>query len=195
MDMRKLLALMAGVLLAVGGLAPAVAAASPTASAAPVTATAPYCGLTWGSQPKAAGPAFTPATLTNIRAGRHDCYDRMVVDLGPGPVTGYSVRYVPELLVGAAGHPYPLAGDATLEIVVNASAHDSSSPGPSFPPVLEQDVNVTGFTTFREVLLADPYTEWTTIGLGVRARLPFRTMVLTGPDAGSRLVIDVAHRW
>jgi hypothetical protein len=29
----------------------------------------------------------------------------------------------------------------------------------------------------------------------VRARLPFRVFSLAGPGAGSRLVIDVAHRW
>ncbi len=35
----------------------------------------------------------------------------------------------------------------------------------------------------------------TTLGLGVRARLPFRAFVLAGPGDGSRLVVDVAHRW
>jgi hypothetical protein len=35
----------------------------------------------------------------------------------------------------------------------------------------------------------------TTIGLGVRAKLPFRVFTLNGPDGHSRLVIDVAHRW
>jgi len=35
----------------------------------------------------------------------------------------------------------------------------------------------------------------TTIGLGARARLPFRVFTLSGPGQGSRLVIDVAHRW
>jgi hypothetical protein len=35
----------------------------------------------------------------------------------------------------------------------------------------------------------------TTIGLGVRARLPFRVFTLDGPGNGSRIVIDVAHHW
>ncbi|HET6919349.1 MAG TPA: hypothetical protein VFI46_07775 [Jiangellaceae bacterium] len=35
----------------------------------------------------------------------------------------------------------------------------------------------------------------TTLGLGVRARLPFRVFVLSGPADGSRVVIDVAPRW
>jgi hypothetical protein len=33
------------------------------------------------------------------------------------------------------------------------------------------------------------------LGLGVRARLPFRVFTLDGPGSMSRLVIDVAHHW
>jgi hypothetical protein len=29
----------------------------------------------------------------------------------------------------------------------------------------------------------------------VRARLPFRVMVVPGPGRGSRVVVDVAHHW
>jgi len=34
----------------------------------------------------------------------------------------------------------------------------------------------------------------TTVGVGVRARLPFRAVVLE-TATGSKLVVDVAHRW
>ena len=38
------------------------------------------------------------------------------------------------------------------------------------------------------------YEGSSTVGVGVRARLPFRVMTLA--DAGSsRLVIDIAHNW
>jgi hypothetical protein len=39
---------------------------------------------------------------------------------------------------------------------------------------------------------------YTILGLGTRARLPFRVMVLAaapGTGQGARLVVDVAHRW
>jgi hypothetical protein len=192
--MRKLLPLTAGVLLAVGGLAPAAASASPTATAAPTRAAAPYCGITWGSQPKTA-PAHTSATLNDVRAGRHDCYDRLVIDLGPGPVTGYDVRYVPQVYTEGAGFPVPLAGAADLQIVVHAPAYDSAGRSTWNPPKSRQAVDVTGFTTFRQVADAGSFEGRTVIGLGARARLPVRAMVLTGPGSGSRLVIDVAHQW
>jgi hypothetical protein len=56
-------------------------------------------------------------------------------------------------------------------------------------------VNVAGFDTFRQVVDSVSWEGQTQIGLGVRARLPFRVFVLTGPGAGSRLVIDVADNW
>ncbi|MEZ5204746.1 MAG: hypothetical protein R2701_10320 [Acidimicrobiales bacterium] len=34
----------------------------------------------------------------------------------------------------------------------------------------------------------------TTFGLGVRFRLPYRVFAVEG-SAGSKLVVDVAHRW
>ena len=54
---------------------------------------------------------------------------------------------------------------------------------------------MAGYSTFRQVAWAGSFEGQTTVGLGVRARLPFRVFALTGPGTGSRLVIDVAHRW
>jgi hypothetical protein len=51
-------------------------------------------------------------------------------------------------------------------------------------------VNVAGYRTFRQVAWAGSFEGYTTAGLGVRARLPFRVFTLPG-----RLVVDVAHRW
>src|SRR4030095_581167 len=48
----------------------------------PATAqAAPYCGITWGSTAKAHS-APDREMVNDIRAGRHACFDRMVVDLG-----------------------------------------------------------------------------------------------------------------
>ena len=54
---------------------------------------------------------------------------------------------------------------------------------------------MTGWTTFRQVAYAGSFEGQTSFGLGVRARLPFRVFTLAGPGAGSRIVVDVAHRW
>jgi hypothetical protein len=54
---------------------------------------------------------------------------------------------------------------------------------------------VSGYRTFRQVAYAGSFEGQTTIGVGVRARLPFRVFTLAGPGSNSRLVIDVAHHW
>jgi hypothetical protein len=51
-------------------------------------------------------------------------------------------------------------------------------------------VNVSGYRTFRQVAWAGSFEGVTTVGLGTRARLPFRVFTLPG-----RVVVDVAHRW
>jgi hypothetical protein len=55
--------------------------------------------------------------------------------------------------------------------------------------------DVSRFRTFRHVAWAGSFEGQTTLGLGVRARLPFRVFLLDGPGSGSRMVVDVAHRW
>lgn len=52
------------------------------------------CKVRWGSLSKG-GPAETTAEIFDVRAGRHACFDRLVIDVA-GDVTGaYGVGYVP----------------------------------------------------------------------------------------------------
>jgi hypothetical protein len=78
---------------------------------------------------------------------------------------------------------------------VLAPAYDIETGRSTLPTASPELVDVSGFRTFRQVAGAGSFEGQTTIGLGVRAKLPFRVFTLTGPGSGSRLVIDVAHRW
>jgi hypothetical protein len=51
------------------------------------------------------------------------------------------------------------------------------------------------YRTFRQVAYAGDFEGQLTLGLGVRARLPFRVFVLESIERSPRVVIDVAHRW
>ena len=163
-------------------------------------AASPYCGITWGSLPKS---AETPASnmILDIRAGQHACFDRLVVDLGGHDLRfrSYDVRYVPVVTQDGSGHAVPLRGDADLQIVVGAPAYDIETGDPTYRPADPSEaVNVSGFRTFRQVAFAGSFEGQSTIGLGVRARLPFRVFTLAalpGSEQGPRLVVDVAHRW
>jgi hypothetical protein len=159
---------------------------------------APYCEITWGSLAKNAGSSvsdpWAPNSLTNVRAGRHGCYDRLVMDID-GSAAG-AVRYVDAVLTQARGDVLPLRGGAFLDIVLRNPTYDINTGISTFTPTNPNElVNVTGWRTFRQVGGGGSFEGYTTIGLGVRARLPFRVFTLTGPGRGSRLVIDVAHRW
>lgn len=158
-----------------------------TTTAASAAAAPPYCGITWGSLDKTGG-AGTAATLAGVRTGRHDCYDRLVLDLGGGPSADFSVRYVDTVYYDPRGDVVPLRGGARLLVVVKA-------PRPGTPASATELADVSGYTTFRQVADAGSFEGQTSVGLGVRARLPFRAFVLSGPGNGSRLVVDVAHRW
>ncbi len=157
---------------------------------------APYCGIRWGSLEKPATWTVTPYAdghVTDVRAGRHTCYDRLVIDVD-GSFQGYLVRYVDQVHASGSGFVVPTAGGARLEVMAVAPSYDDRYE-PTFVPDEDEVVDVSGFRTFRQVTWAGSYEGYTHLGLGVRARLPMRAFVLDGPGEGARLVVDVAHRW
>ncbi|GGE92692.1 AMIN-like domain-containing (lipo)protein [Mycetocola zhadangensis] len=166
-------------------------------SAGSVTATAaPYCGITWGSLPDSQSLSAPDAPITNARSGEHPCFDRFVLDVR-GDIHGFDVRYVPEVLSDGSGTPVPLRGGADLRVIALAPAYDiNNNNAVTYDPAVDSEaLNVEGYETFRQVAFAGSFEAQTTFGIGVRARLPFRTLILDGPGDGSRLVVDVAHRW
>ena len=179
--------------LAIRSLVIALAAgAVPVVAATTSAQAAPYCGITWGSLAKNSS-TMVPGPLTNVRAGRHTCFDRLVVDV-KGRAPGYTVKYVSNVFTEGQGAVVPLRGGAKLLVVTRAPAY-SDTGAASYNPANDRElVNVTGYTTFRQVSWAGTFEGQSSMGLGVRARLPFRTFTIQDAT-GSRLVIDVAHRW
>ncbi len=182
--MRRLIA---SVLAAMASFAMVLGAMVATAAAAPAAQQKPYCGITWGSQPKQAG-SMVQTRVRDVRAGQHPCFDRLVIDLGAGHRPGYSVRYVKQIVQDASGKPIPVKGGAKLSIAIQAPARSG------FPANSHNLVNVTGFRTFRQVVGAGSFEGITSFGLGVSYKLPFRVFIVKVPGA-SHVVIDVAHKW
>jgi hypothetical protein len=115
--MRKFPAWLA-VLLLVAGLGLVAPSAANAANAAP------YCGITWGSQAKSSSP-MVQSPITNVRSGKHPCFERLVVDL-KGKAPGYTVRYVKAVYAQGSGKKIPLRGGAFLDITVKAPAYNSA---------------------------------------------------------------------
>jgi len=185
---------MRGVPALVRGLLAVLLVVVSGALVAPSASAAPYCGIRWGSLSKEE-TATTIASVVNVRAGRHACYDRLVLDFN-GRMNSYSVRYVPAVTLDGSGEVMPLRGGARLEIIVSGNAFNPETYEPTYQPANRHEaVPVQGWRTFRQIGWGGSYEGQTTLGVGVRARLPFRVFVLAGPADGSRLVVDVAHRW
>lgn len=158
---------------------------------------APYCGITWGSLAKSAGTtsaAPSAATVDDVRAGIHPCFDRMVVDIA-GHATAYSAYYTATATAVGSGLGIPLRGGAIIQITVQAPAYNSAG-APTYQPANRNElVNTSGYATFKQLAMAGSFEGSTTLVMGVRARLPFNVFVLQGPGDTTRLVVDVAHRW
>ena len=168
-------------------VATAAATLVPTATAA--SAATPYCGITWGSGAKTA-PSTAFGVLTGVRSGQQPCFDRLVLDVAA--TSGYHVSYVPAVTEDPTGNPVPLRGGAFLQVIAHNPAYDLNGNLTYAPANRAELVNVSGYQTFRQVAWAGSFEGQTGIGVGVRARLPFRVLVLSGPP---RLVVGVAHQW
>ncbi|MDI9887110.1 hypothetical protein QMZ92_22750 [Streptomyces sp. HNM0645] len=191
--MRRSLAIGAAFLLAGAGLAASAGQAAAKPHRADAATPADTCSTPWGSSVKsAAGGNVEP--LTGIRVGRHTCFDRMVFDVGGAtdPV-GYHVSYVDAFHQDGSGDPIPVGGGAVLQIFVSAPSYDPATmrrvyPGRAGEPL--PGVDLAGFATFRDTKFGASFEGQTQVGLGVRARLPFRVLQSEG-----KLIVDVAHKW
>ena len=134
--------------------------------------------------------AATPAgaqsapTLTDVRAGGHTGFDRVVFEFS-GAVPEHRVGYVDQLVQDGSGRPVAVAGAADLEVVfrgANAHRQDGS-------PTISPRRFSTGLTAVKEVVQAGDFEAVVTYGIGVDRKRPIKVSALSNP---SRLVIDVS---
>jgi hypothetical protein len=126
----------------------------------------------------ATGKPLPLPTLTNIRTGRHDRYDRTVFDF-TGGTPAYRVQY-DVLRPQAAEGVIAVNGAATL-VVVFEGVSVTKAPGTRNPEL----------PTLRQIKFGGAFEGYASFGLGLRDRVGFRVFVLHGPD---RVVVDVAHQ-
>lgn len=135
----------------------------------------------------AACASVSAAQLVNIRIGRHDTYDRVVLDLcGPRPATHY--QFVPRLVEDPSGRPVVVPGNVFLQVTAQpAAAHDpAGNPtyhGPrTFPTPSLRNVRAVALTGDFEAVLS--------VGLGLDHASWVKVFTLGSP---TRVVIDVGH--
>jgi hypothetical protein len=127
-----------------------------------------------------------PPLVIAVRFAAHDGYDRVVIDLN-GPSTGYSVRWVDELVQDGSGDRIEVEGGAFLQVnITPAHAHtDEGKPtwvgGPIFQAELGNVSNVVKTGDFEGVV---------GVGIVMARKTAFHAFEQRDPN---RLVIDVAH--
>ena len=103
------------------------------------------------------------------RVGRQDCYDRLVLDIGGMPASGYSVRYTDGLYNQDTGQRVPVAGGALLMVTARASGYDSyGQPTVGWRwadhIVAPEAFTAGGFRTFRDLVYGGSFEGQTDLG-------------------------------
>ncbi|MEV0374000.1 hypothetical protein AB0I10_30055 [Streptomyces sp. NPDC050636] len=191
--MRRLGTAAAALALAGAGLAGTAGVAGAATGPGGKAASATACSTVWGSGDKSATDA-NGKPLKNIKTSQSACYDRMVFDIsGATGKLGYHVGYVDKFHQDGSGEQIPVNGGAILQIYVSAPSHDPATgrqtyAGRAGKPL--PGVNITGYKTFKDTKFGASFEGQTQVGLGVRAKLPFRVL-----QSGDQLIVDVAHTW
>ncbi|MGQ4819442.1 AMIN-like domain-containing (lipo)protein, partial [Enterococcus faecium] len=57
-------------------------------------------------------------TVTDVRVGRYEGFDRVVFEVDGVGLPGWDARYVPEARSAGSGSPVDVAGDAVLRLIL-----------------------------------------------------------------------------
>jgi hypothetical protein len=161
-----------------------------TPSPAPAVAVVPVSATTthpaWPTTPVTVvhHPAVPPVpVVTGVRyaAHRDERYDRFVFDI-PGPVPGYTAKYVPKVVADGSGNPIPVPGRYFLLIVFNpAQAHTGGG------AATISGTHTINLPMIKSYAVAGDFEGYVSVALGLNAKAGFHIGELDG-----RVYIDVA---
>ena len=162
----------------------------PTATATEVATGPPFSANTKPDTAEATGEGETFLSVTNVRAARHDGYDRVVFDLdgkGSGK-PGWRVEYVDKATDDGSGHSVEVDGDAILRVSLSGTATPTDSGVEEFAG---DRIEPADTETIDEIVYRYWFEGYTTAFLGVDdGEQPFRVFLLEDP---MRVVVDVQH--
>jgi hypothetical protein len=125
-------------------------------------------------------------TVSDIRLGRHDGFDRVVFEVGGTGTPGWDVQYVDEAASQGSGDPVEVAGEAILQVTLTGAGYpyDTGVEEYSGGPLTAADTEVV-----TEVVFDATYEGTTVAFVGTSGRTPFRVYALENP---ARVVVEVA---
>ncbi|CCG03573.1 AMIN-like domain-containing (lipo)protein [Blastococcus saxobsidens] len=133
----------------------------------------------------------SPVTLTDVRLGAHDDFDRIVFELAGEGTAGYEVGYTEDPRSQGSGEPVQVPGDATLGITLTNLLLPGDAPEAVTPWAGREQLEIAGTSTLQ-ALVADALFEGRySFFAGLDQRRPFAVTRLSDPQ---RIVIDVLNR-
>jgi hypothetical protein len=173
------------------------ATSSSSASSAPTSAAASSAAEETGTDTPSFEGDTQPATrealadalltVSDIRTGRQDGYDRVVLELGGTGTPGWDVRYVDQASSQGSGDPVEVAGEAVLQVTVTGAGYPYDTgvdewAGPNPLPG-------NGTQTVTEVVWDATFEGTSVAFVGTTGQAPFRVYALEDP---TRVVVEVA---
>jgi hypothetical protein len=145
----------------------------------------PFPANTEPDTEEASADAF--GNVTDLRIGRHDGFDRVVLEYdGPG-TPGWDVRYVAEAASQGSGEPVEIPGDGVLQVTVSGVGYPFDTGVEEYAGPRQLSVEDTENVT--EVVFDSTFEGTTVVFVGTGTEAPFRVYLLEGPP---RIVIEVA---
>jgi hypothetical protein len=126
-------------------------------------------------------------TVSDIRVGRQDGFDRVVFEFGGTGTPGWDVRYVDAASSQGSGDSVDVAGNAVLQVTLTGAGYpyatgvqEYSASGP---------LSAADTATVTEVVFDATFEGTTVAFVGTTERAPFRVYLLDNPG---RVVLEVA---
>lgn len=129
-----------------------------------------------------------PVTLTDVRLGAHDGFDRIVFEVAGEGQAGWRVAYSDQPQAQGSGFPVAVPGAAALEITLTNMALPGDAPD-GVEPWAGEDPRTPPGAAVLDTLVEDTLFEGQyTFFAGLDARRPFAVGLLGSPQ---RIVVDV----
>jgi|tagenome__1003787_1003787.scaffolds.fasta_scaffold20212991_2 hypothetical protein len=125
-------------------------------------------------------------TVTDVRLGHHDGFDRVVLEVHGTGRPGWDVRYVDVAVSQGRGEPLKVAGDAIVQVTITGAGYPYDTGETEFAN--REPITVGGTKAVTEVLFDATYEGTTVAFIGTTGKVPFRVYALQDP---ARVVVDV----
>jgi hypothetical protein len=127
-------------------------------------------------------------TVTDLRIGRHEGFDRVVFEVDGTGLPGWDVRYVDEPLGQGSGLPVEVEGSAYLQVdITGVGLPDDTGVEPYDGP---NPLAVGATEVVTEAVIDSTFEGITQAFVGTTERVPFRVYLLEDP---ARVVLEVVH--